>query len=302
MTKTGLLNHVLNPQDAVDADKQMVGSLLHLDDWRADRPGLGLGENLFDVATLVVPGVGEAGAGAKGAAAAGRAAEEGGQAAGVAGRGAGAAGAGGALGDIGKAGAGLTKDLDGLTGDLAKPESPRGAQPVGRPTDTLAPAPVKHAPHPDDPAPAGGAHEPAPAPPDGLREPASAPTLHEPGSTPTDTPHEPSSSPPAKGPHDPVPAVAGGARESSWADVPAAEQVPQFPGGSPAAPASDAAHPPAPADASPAPRTSDFAPASGRPAELPTPRVGGPGTPGDGVSAGQHQGKPPHGLICVDMV
>jgi len=70
MTKTGLINHFLNPQEAVEADKQLFKSLLHLDDWRSDRPGLGFGENAFDVATLFLPGAGEVGAGAKGAEAA----------------------------------------------------------------------------------------------------------------------------------------------------------------------------------------------------------------------------------------
>ena len=66
MMKTGLLYHILNPQGALEADKQMLKGLLHLDDWSTARPGLGLGENIFDVGTLFI-GVGEAGAAADGA-------------------------------------------------------------------------------------------------------------------------------------------------------------------------------------------------------------------------------------------
>ncbi|BBX73281.1 hypothetical protein MSHI_11870 [Mycobacterium shinjukuense] len=56
MTRTGLINHFVNPQDAAEADMQMVKGLLHLDDWRRDRPRLGAGGNLFDIATLFVGG------------------------------------------------------------------------------------------------------------------------------------------------------------------------------------------------------------------------------------------------------
>ncbi len=193
MTKTSLLNHILNPQEAVEADKQMFKSLLHLDDWRSDRPGLGLGENVFDVATFFLPGVGEAGAGAKGASAAARAAEEGAEAAtaaGTVGRGGEAAGelgelgelagAGNGLGEIGKVGGGLTKDLQGLGGDLPKID-PVSGSPVTLPTDRLPGPPVEAAPHPVETVPPG--------------------------------PHEPPSAPaggPAGGPHDPVSPPAGG--------------------------------------------------------------------------------------------
>jgi len=53
----------------------MWKSLLHLEDWRRDRPGLGLGENLFDGAMLFVPAAVEAGGAADGAGAAARGAE-----------------------------------------------------------------------------------------------------------------------------------------------------------------------------------------------------------------------------------
>ncbi|WP_444875266.1 WXG100-like domain-containing protein, partial [Mycobacterium simiae] len=91
--------------------------LLHLEDWSRDRLGLGLGENLFDVGTLVLgvnevrrvptarPGVGE-----------GVAEEEGdGGGGGVA---AGESGGGGQLEDINSSGKALTTELENLGEDL----------------------------------------------------------------------------------------------------------------------------------------------------------------------------------------
>ncbi|EID15471.1 hypothetical protein MXEN_06511 [Mycobacterium xenopi RIVM700367] len=97
--------------DALDpqARPNLAKGLLHTDDWRADRPGLGAGENLGDLLMLGIPGVGEAGAAARGteaAGAAGRAAEEA-DAAAAAGRG------GRALGETG--------ELGRATGALGEP-------------------------------------------------------------------------------------------------------------------------------------------------------------------------------------
>ncbi|WP_461479770.1 glycohydrolase toxin TNT-related protein [Mycobacterium sp. HUMS_1102779] len=293
MTRTGLLNHILNPQDAVDADKQMFRSLLHLDDWRGDRPGLGLGENLFDVGMLVVPGVGEAGAGAKGAAAAGRAAEEGGQAAdvvGVAGRGAGAAGrvagAGGALGDIGKASSGLTKDLDGLSRDLTpRAEAPLGGQPVGLPPDKPPAAPVEHPPHPAEHPPAGGAHEPAvPAGGPHGSAPRAAGRPPQPAGAPATPPQGLASVTPQLTEHAPARAPASpGPEAAEAAPAPAAAHSPPA-----AAPASPASRPPGPSLTSP----------SGRPFETPAPHGAGVHGPGDGIPPGdrphESNGRVPH--------
>ncbi len=319
MTKTGLLNHVLNPQGAVEADKQMFRALLHLDDWRADRPGLGFGENAFDVATLFLPGVGEAGAGVKGAAAGARAAEEGAEAAdaaGAAGRAAEAAGAFAAgeraLGDIGEAGSGLTTDLEGLGGDLPKAEPPVGGQPVALPPGEVPGAPVESAPHPVDPAPAGGPHEPAPT--GGAREPvdaASAPpgAAHEPAAAAVERPHEPI---PAVGrPHQPPSAPGVPARDLPAASPRLVDHVPARPHASrgafpaEATPAPAAAHSPSTAPAaSPAPRGASapaFTPSSGRPAELPAPHGGGPRGAEDGLPPGDRpdgsplRGRDPHG-------
>ncbi len=157
MWKGSLINSFLNPQEAGEANLQMLKSLLHLDDWSTARPGLGFGENAFDVATLFLPGVGEAGAGTKGAAAGARAAEEGGEAAGAAGR-AGelgeVAGVSGELGDIGTASTGLTTDLEGVTGDLPKIEPPPvSGSPVGLAPGKPLETPVEATPHPPDAAP-----------------------------------------------------------------------------------------------------------------------------------------------------
>lgn len=186
MTRAGLINDVLNPQQAGQAHAQAFKSMLHLEDWRADRPGLGAGENLLDFATLFVPGLGEAGAGVKGAAAAARGTEvasevaDGAGAVGRAGREIGGlARAGNALGDIGRTGGGLSKDFEGLTGNLAKTDTAVGGRPVGlppesaRPSEHLPPSktptaePVPHSAHPGTPAPPhgpDGAHVPEPAP------------------------------------------------------------------------------------------------------------------------------------------
>ncbi|MCV7052028.1 hypothetical protein H7H82_15740, partial [Mycobacterium heidelbergense] len=75
MMKASAVNAFINPQEAGQAYLQQFKSLLHLDDWSTARPGLGLGENIFDVAMLFVPGGGEAGVAAEGGGAAARGAE-----------------------------------------------------------------------------------------------------------------------------------------------------------------------------------------------------------------------------------
>lgn len=225
--KGSLINSFLNPQEAGKTDLQMLKSLLHLDDWSTARPGLGFGENLFDVATLFVPGAGEAGAAADGAGAAARGAEAA-EAAGAAGRAERAAGelgeiAGvrGALADISKTSGDLSKNLEGLTGDLPKIEpAPVSGSPVGLPPGKPLEAPVEATPHPPDaapgasegptaatgatphesPGPGGGPHEPVSAPPvNGPHDPAEAPVPAPAGGT-----HEPMSAPAAAGPHNPI--------------------------------------------------------------------------------------------------
>ncbi len=301
--KGSLINASLNPQEAGEANLQQLKSLLHLDDWSTARPGLGLGENLFDGATLLLPGVGEVGAGAKGAAAGARAAEEGGEAAGAAGR-AGEIGevaaASGELGDIGAASAGLTKDLEGVARDLPKIEPPLGGSPVALPQEKLPEAPVEPVPHQVESAAPNGSHDPVVTP---AEAPQSASPRaggqHDPLPI---APHEPALTP-AGGVRDPAAVPGGGAHASMSPAVPggrppaiqphAAEpvtaRVPASPGGSPAGPAPAAAHSPLSAPApSAAPR---FTPPGGRPAELPAPYGDGAPGHGDGGRSGAHPHK-----------
>ncbi|WP_313863041.1 hypothetical protein [Mycobacterium sp.] len=223
MAKTGAVNEFLNPREAGEANLQMYKSLLHLEDWRSDRPGLGLGENLFDVATFFLPGGGEAAAGADGARAAARAAESGGDAAGATGR-AGELGdvarASGALRDIGKASSGLTKDLENLKFEPPKADPLPGGRPVGAPPGKPIEAPVEPTPRPVESAPPGT------RPPDSPTTPGGPPAPGRPNGP--VAPHDPvpateplpSCGPPEGSPNDPVPARAGGPHEP--ASVPTA--------------------------------------------------------------------------------
>src|SRR5262249_46474673 len=69
VVKSNPLYALVDPDGALKSDASLLKGLVHAEDWRTDRPGLGFGENVFDIATLFVPGAGEAGAGAEGAAA-----------------------------------------------------------------------------------------------------------------------------------------------------------------------------------------------------------------------------------------
>ena len=259
--KGSLINASLNPQEAGEANLQRLKSLLHLNDWSTARPGLGLGENLFDGATLFLPGVGEVGAGAKGAAAGARAAEEGGEAAGAAGRvgertasGIGeVAGARGALSDIADAGGKLTEELEGLNGTLSRFDPLLG----GRPVDLAAPEPME--------APVESTRAP-----DTAHSPSTPPEL-----LPAGGPHEPGSAPSAGSPIGSVPGAAGQRVPATAPQLvehsPA--RVPPSPSGSPFQSAPVAVHTPqpAPATASPAPHVSvpTSTPSPGRPAAIP---------------------------------
>ena len=270
MTKTGPINGLINPREAGQANIQMFKSLLHLEDWRRDRPGLGAAENIFDVATLFLPGVGEAGAGAKGAGAAARgteAASEFADGAGTMGR-AGAlgdfVGATSALGDIGKTSAGLTKDLENLKLDLPKADPPLGGSPVGLPPPKPLEAPV----------------EPPP------RTVESAP----PGTPPPHSPTAPGGRPGAPvGPHEPLPAPAVGPHEPAPVG-----RVPVLQGGSPVEPAPDAARPvPAPIPVVPRVPAPEFTPLGGSSPDIPAPHDSAPHGPGEGAAPADPPPKPP---------
>ncbi|ORW45674.1 hypothetical protein AWB90_15975 [Mycobacterium paraense] len=274
--KGSLVNGVVNPQEFVDANWQQFKALLHLDDWSTARPGLGFGENAFDVAMFFIPGAGEAGAateaggaalqGAEAAEAAGAAGRAGAEAAG------GLAGARGALADIAGAGGDLTKNLEGVAGTLPKIEPPPvGGRPVGVPVPKPLEAPVESVPRPPDAAlpPGRAVHEPPASAAGGPRDPIPATASHPP----------------------PVPAAAA-------ERVPSASQLvdhsavrePLAPSGAPAEPAPAAGHgsQPAPSFTSAAPHS---LPAAGHPPELPAPSGGWHGH-GDGGPPG---GSPPHG-------
>ncbi len=115
---------LLHPVAAVQEDLLKVKSQLHLEDWRRDRPGLGLGENLLDGAAVVIPGVGEAGAVAEGAGGLARTAEA------AAERAAGAA--------PGR----LASEFDQLSGGSPGVASPAGGWPTALPADGGHPAPA----------------------------------------------------------------------------------------------------------------------------------------------------------------
>lgn len=65
-----------DPSGALEHGKDMLGGVAHIEDWRSDRPGLGLGGVLFEVGSAVT-GVGAAKTGLRGATAAAEAGEAG---------------------------------------------------------------------------------------------------------------------------------------------------------------------------------------------------------------------------------
>ena len=334
MWKGSLINAFLNPQEAGQANLQMLKGLLHLDDWSTARPGLGLGENIFDVGTLFIPGAGEAGAAADGAGAAARGAEAA-EAAGATGRAAGraadglvgAAGARSGLADVAKTSGDLTKNLEGISGDLPTIDAPVSGSPVALPAPKPLEVPVESTPRPPDAAPGaspGPNAAPGPAPPEppgatsgGLHDPASVPGggPHEPMSVAAGGPREPVSVPaggahepvsvPAAAPHEPVSVPAG----SSLSSIPAAvgqrlpSTVPQFaehsPAGVPVSPGGSPGEPAPVAAHSPQPTPSftSSAPHSIPPGGRPTELPGSRDWPGPGESGppdGRPHGRSPH--------
>ncbi|MEE3754346.1 glycohydrolase toxin TNT-related protein [Mycobacterium intracellulare] len=246
--KGSLFNAALNPEEFAETRQQELKGLVHAEDWTGDRPGLAAGENVFDVAALIAPGFGEAGAAADGAGAAARGAEAEAEAAGAAGRvsGKGSEALGGitsargALTDITKTGSDLTKNLEGVTKDLPKVEPPASGAPVALPGKPIEP-PVESAPRPADGAPAAPqGSTPAPTSPGSAGPAGDSPS---PAGSPNGSPHDPSSAPaPAASPggsgglHDPAPGPAptpppGGSGPHEPATEPAPPAAPTAPGG-----------------------------------------------------------------------
>ncbi len=280
MTKTGLLNELLHPQEAGEVNRQMFRSLLHLDDWRWDRLGLGFGENYFDAVTLVT-GIGAVKAGASGAGAAARGAEAAEQIAageepvegvgGVVGEAGEFGRTGRALADIGRTSNGLIKELQNLGGDLPKlPDPAPGGRPVSLPPAEPPGTPVEPAPRavesappgtrlPESPTVGGSAVNGRPGGPVG--------------------PHEPASVGAAE-PHPSAPASTGAGLPAS---EPVPARVPVSAGGSPGEPAPVGAQS-APGSPVPMPHASvpEFTPSSGRTSELSAPHGGGTHGSGDG--------------------
>lgn len=270
--KGSLFNAILNPKEAGDTELQQIKSLLHVEDWSKARPGLGAGENLFDFATLFVPGAGEAGAAADGAGAAARGAEAAGAAGRAGEKAAGGlgeiAGARGVFAGISKTGGDLTKNLEGVTKDLPDIKPPASGSPVALPPGKPIEPPVESAPRPADGAP-GAPHAPTTTP---GPTPPEAPGPASPGG-----PHEPApAGAPAGGPHESVPAEAPAA--------PAGAGGPHEPASAPAGVPAAAPHGPTPVPAE-VPREPASVPAGGphEPASAPAERPHEPGSvPGSG--------------------
>lgn len=137
-----------DPRGSLD----MLKGLVHADDWSKDRPMLGATQNVLDIASAVIPGLGEAGAAGDAASAVGRVARVGEETGGV-------AGAIGRVGEIGRSTAALSnvaKETGSLTERLGaiadKPPSPPvGGRPVSlsEPGDTGRRLPLTRQPAPE---------------------------------------------------------------------------------------------------------------------------------------------------------
>lgn len=279
--KESFVNAAVNPQEFAQARLQELKGLVHADDWTRDRPGLGAGEVAFDAATLVAPGLGEAGAAADGAGAAARGAEAEADAAGAAGRVGGIAGARGALTDIAKSTADLPKNLEGVTKDLPEIKPPTGGTPVGLgPGGKPVEAPVESAPRPPDGSP--GAQQGSTPAATSPSSPGSAGDSPTPAGGSGAGPRGPDSSPaPAAPPGGPV-----GTHDPAPAPAPAPAASPGGPGGS------GGVHDPAPAPAPASPFGGSGGPRdpAAEPEPAPAPAAsGGPGDPASAPSGGPHE-------------
>ncbi|VBA39690.1 Outer membrane channel protein CpnT [Mycobacterium attenuatum] len=249
-----------------DGAAQTWKGLLHLDDWSKDRPGLGLGENLFDVGTSFLK-VGEARRFGMGE----RAPEEG--VAGEEGSGAtrvGAPGGSGQLGEITHSGEALTSELEDLGGDLPKTDPKTSGEPSALPTRE-PPRPPVEAPRPAESAPSMAPAESRSAP-EGSATVGSA-GLHDPAT--------PVGSRPS-----PAPAAGGDQMPSTTSRLTESTPAPGAAEGAPVKPASAATAPASPAPQASAPRFTE----STSPTELARPGSGSPHCASDGISS---NGRPP---------
>lgn len=200
IAKSDVIYGLIDPKGAAEADAQRANALLHLDDWRRDRPGLGAGENFFDIVTLLLPGGGETGAAVKGAEAGALGAKgagnfaEGAGAAGRGGRIAGElAGISGELDRVGAVGRALTKDFKGFDGDLPKADPHPGGRPESLPVPNPVEIPGEPSPRPpESPPPAGPTRPPAGPPgPAASGQPGAPVGPHAPASGPSSASHSP---------------------------------------------------------------------------------------------------------------
>jgi hypothetical protein len=70
-----VVGQIIDPERAAETQKEILKGLVHAEDWTTERPGLGLGENIFDVGSAFVGGAGVARTGTRAAGEAADAAE-----------------------------------------------------------------------------------------------------------------------------------------------------------------------------------------------------------------------------------
>ena len=259
-----IANFVANPKGAFERNLNVVKGLVDAKDWNSDHPLRGLGDNIGTGLQFLIPGAGEAKAGAEGA----RAADEAAQAAKGEGKAADALLGGGLKSDVVGQSSRIAHDLDGIKATPAEPGAVKPAEPGA--VKPAEPGAVK----PAELAPAGkpadlGAAKPA--------EPGSTVRPAEPGRSPVDVPSTPRA---GDGIHEPAPvgSAATAAEHAPVATPHVADsipaRVPVAPDGSPAEPAASSPH----SAPGPHPRGADAYVAPHDP--------GGPGGGGDGHGPG----------------
>lgn len=294
---------LFDPEGAAKNDLGILKGFTHWADLTSGRPGLAVGEFIFDGATFALGG-GAVKAGSKGAEAAAGGAEATEEVTDVEAAAQGAAGAagelngvGGTLADIATNGVDLTKGLQNLGEDLPKGDPLPGGSAMGLPAGKLPEAPVESVPHP--PVQPHGPADPAAVPPESPRGPGERPTPE-----PVGGPHEPA---PGGGPREPVSAPVAAAHAGTAVGDRMTSAAPRSFEHSPTLPVSPASPRVGPAPAAPHfPQPAPSAPSAAPPAAAPhfespsghsteMPANGGGHWPNDGLPAGEHaHEKPPH--------